>query len=176
MIKKMMARLYHRPEAVRGANDGGAPNTADLRGYDENASDRVPSIQRSVSRIKTAIGDSLLLSGLLGNSSVPSVPLFIHPLPLPRLHAVDIREMHANISPWKRLFSTQMDYFPQRINKRRARGESMGIPETDHFRGTESCCPQDRDPGPGLLAFSRSPDSGSLFYKRNSNPQIGGHA
>ena len=172
----MMARAYHRPEAIRGASGGGVTNTADLRGCDHNARHRVPSIQRSESLIKTELGDSLMYTGLLDNSSVPSVPLFIHPLPLTRLHAVDIREMHASNSPWKRLFSTQMDYSPQRNNKSRARGESMGIPETDHFSGTESCCPQDRDPGPGLLAFSRSPDSGPLFYKRNSNPQIGGHA
>lgn len=172
----MMAKLYHRPEAVRGAYGGGVPDTADLRGYDCNASDRVPSIQTNVSRIQTELGDRLIHSGLLDNSSVPLIPLFIHPLALTRLHAVDIREMHASNSPGKRLFSTQLDYFPQRIIKRRARGESMGIPDTDHFRGTESCCPQDRDPGPGLLAFSRSPDSGPLFYKRNSNPQIGGHA
>jgi hypothetical protein len=176
MIKKMMAKLYHRPEAVRGAYGGGVPDTADLHGCAGNARQRVLSTQRSVSRIKTLRGDSLMYSGLLDNSSVPLIPLFIHPLPSTRLHAVDIREMHASNSPGKRLFSTQMDYSPQRINKRRARGESMGIPETDHFRGAESGCPQDRDPGPGLLAFSRSPDSGPLFYKRNSNPQIGGHA
>jgi len=172
----MMAKLYHRTEEIRGANGGCVLNAASLHGCDGNTRHRVPSLQTNVSHIKTELGDSLLHSGLLENSSVPSIPLFIHPLPLPRLHAVDIREMHANNSPWKRLFSTQMDYSPQRINKRRARGESMGIPETDHFSGTESCCPQDRDPGPGLLAFSRSPDSGPLFYKRNSNPQIGGHA
>ena len=172
----MMARAYHRPEAIRGASGGGVTNTADLRGCDHNARHRVPSIQRSESRIKTELGDSLMYSGLLDNSSVPSISLFIHPLPSNRLHAVDIREIHANNSPGKRLFSTQLDCSPQRNYKRRARGESMGIPETDHFRGAESGCPQDRDPGPGLLAFSRSPDSGPLFYKRNSNPQIGGHA
>ena len=171
-----MAKLYHRPEVIRGANGGGVHKTADLHGCDCNARHCVPSIQSSVSRIQTELGDSLMHSVLLENSSVPFMPLFIHPLPLPRLHAVDIREMYASNSPGKRLFSTQMDYFPQRINKKRARGESMGIPETDHFRGTESGCPQDRNPGPGLLAFSRSPDSGPLFYKRNSNPQIGGHA
>jgi hypothetical protein len=176
MIKKMMAKLYHRTEEIRGAYGGCVPNTADLLTCDEHERRHVTSIQRSESKISSAIGDSLLHSGLLENSSVSSIPLFIHPLPLPRLHAVDIREMHANNSPGKRLFSTQMDCSVQRINKRRARGESMGIPETDHFRGAESGCPQDRDPGPGLLAFSRSPDSGPLFYKRNSNPQIGGHA
>ena len=172
----MMARAYHRPEAIRGANGGGIPNAADLHACLDNACYREPSIQRSESLIKTELGDSLMYSGLLDNSSVPFISLFIHPLPSTRLHAVDIRELHANNSPGKRLFSTQMDYSPQRINKRRARGESMGIPETDHFCGAESGCPQDRDPGPGLLAFSRSPDSGPLFYKRNSNPQIGGHA
>ena len=172
----MMAKLYHRTEAIRGANGGGIPNAVCLHACDENARHRETSIQKSESRIKSKLGDSLMYSGLLDNSSVPSIPLFIHPLPSNRLHAVDIREIHANNSPGKRLFSTQMDYSPQRINKRRARGESMGIPETDHFSGTESGCPQDRDPGPGLLAFSRSPDSGPLFYKRNSNPQIGGHA
>lgn len=172
----MMAKLYHRTEEIRGANGGCVLNAASPHGCDGNTRHRVPSLQTNVSRIKTELGDSLMLSGLLGNSSVPSIPLFIHPLPLPRLHAVDIREMHASNSPGKRLFSTQMDCSPQRINKRRARGESMGIPETDHLSGAESGCPQDRDPGPGLLAFSRSPDSGPLFYKRNSNPQIGGHA
>jgi hypothetical protein len=172
----MMAKLYHRTEEIRGANGGCVLNAASLHACVDNTRDREPSIQRSESRIKTELCVSLLHSGLLDNSSVSSIPLFIHPLPLPRLHAVDIREMHANNSPGKRLFSTQMDCSVQRINKRRARGESMGIPETDHFRGAESGCPQDRDPGPGLLAFSRSPDSGPLFYKRNSNPQIGGHA
>ena len=86
-----------------------------------HARHRKPSIQRSVLLIKTELGDSLMHSGLLENSSVPSIPLFIHPLPLTRLHAVDIREMHASNSPGKRLFSTQMDYSAQRINKRRAR-------------------------------------------------------
>ena len=171
-----MAKLYHRPEAIRGANGGSVLNAASLHDCDGNTRHRVPSLQTNVLRIKTQLGDSLMHSGSLESSSVPSIPLFIHPLPLPRLHAVDIREMHANNSPGKRLFSTQMDYSLQRFNKRRARGESMGIPETDHLSGAESGCPQDRDPGPGLLAFSRSPDSGPLFYKRNSNPQIGGHA
>jgi hypothetical protein len=176
MIRKIMAKLYHRTEEIRGANGGGVPNAASLHACNDNGRHRKPSMQTNVSRIKTELGDSLMHSGLLDNSSVPSIPLFIHPLPLNRLHAVDIREMHASNSPWKRLFSTQMDCSPQRINKRRARGESMGIPERDHLSGAESGCPQDRDPGPGLLAFSRSPDSGPLFYKRNSNPQIGGHA
>jgi hypothetical protein len=176
MIKKMMARLYPKPEDIRGANGGCVLNAASLHGCDGNTRHRVPSLQTNVSRIKTELGDSLMHSGSLESSSVPSIPLFIHPLRLNRLHAVDIREMHASNSPWKRLFSTQMDCSTQRINKRRARGESMGIPETDHYCGAESGCPQDRDPGPGLLAFSRSPDSDPLFYKRNSNPQIGGHA
>ena len=124
------------------------------------------------------------LSLLTESGNTDSVPkgsislnsqFFSYPLILFGMHSVDIRKCVLPEES-KRLFSTQMDCSPQRINKRRARGESMGIPETDHFRGTESCCPQDRDPGPGLLAFSRSPDSDPLFYKRNSNPQIGGHA
>ena len=171
-----MAKLYHRTEEIRGANGCGVPNAASLHACNDNWRHRVYSIQGSESRIKTELGDRLVHSGSLESSSVPSIPLFIHPLPSTRLHAVDIREMHAINSPGKRLFSTQMDCSVQRINKRRARGESMGIPETDHFRGTESDCPQDRDPGPGLLAFSRSPDSGPLFYKRNFNPQNGGYA
>jgi len=172
----MMARAYHRPEAIRGVNDGRVPNAASLLPSNENAWHHGHSIQRNESLSSTAFGGRSMLSALLDNSSVPFISLFIHPLPSTRLHAVDIRELHANNSPGKRLFSTQLDYSPQRINKRRARGESMGIPETDHFSGTESCCPQDRDPGPGLLAFSRSPGSDPLFYKRNSNPKIGGHA
>ena len=172
----MMAKLYLRPEAIRGANGGGTPNTFDLHACNENAIHRESFVQRYESSIKTKLGDSLMHRGFLENSSVPSISLFIHPLPSTRLHAVDIREMHANNSPGKRLFSTQMDYSAQRFNKSRARGESMGIPEIDHFRGTESGCPQDRDPGPGLLAFSRSPDGDSLFYKRNINPQNGGNA
>jgi hypothetical protein len=172
----MMAKLYHRSEAIRSTSGDCALHTARLHARNANGRHRDPSMQESGALVKTGLGDNLMESGLLVSSGVPSIPLFIHPLPLTRLHAVDIREMHANNCPGKRLFSTQMDYSMQHVNKRRARGESMGIHETDHIRGTVLCCPQDRDPGPGLLAFSRSPDNGPLFYKRNINPQIGGHA
>ena len=102
--------------------------------------------------------------------------LFIHPLSPNKEHAVDTREMHDCPSLRKRSFSTQMDCFSQRIYERRAREASMGILENDQFDDCFSSCPQDRDPGPGLLAFSRSPDGDSLFYKRNINPQNGGNA
>ena len=105
-----------------------------------------------------------------------SQTLFIHPLSPNKEHAVDTREMHDCPSLRKRSFSTQMDCFSQRIYKRRAREASMGILENDQFDGCSPSCPQDRDPGPGLLAFSRSPDGDSLFYKRNINPQNGGNA
>jgi len=102
--------------------------------------------------------------------------LFIQPLSPNKEHAGDTREMHDCPSLRKRSFSTQMDCFSQHIYKRRARGASMGILENDQFDDCSSSCPQDRDPGPGLLAFSRSPDGDSLFYKRNINPQNGGNA
>ena len=51
----------------------------------------------------------------------------------------------------------------------------MGIPETDPSvvlnHAARKIVIRNR-----FITFSRSPDSGSLFYKRNSNPQIGGHA
>ena len=105
-----------------------------------------------------------------------SQTLFIHPLSPNKEHAVDTREMHDCPSLRKRSFSTRMDCFSPHIYKRRAREASMGILENDQFDDCSSSCPQDRDPGPGLLAFSRSPDGDSLFYKRNINPQNGGNA
>ena len=105
-----------------------------------------------------------------------SQTLFIHPLSPNKEHAVDTREMHDCPSLRKRSFSTQMDCFSRHIYKRRARGASMGIRVKNRINEFFTCCPHDRDPGPGLLAFSRSPDIDPLFYKRNINPLIGGHA
>jgi hypothetical protein len=100
---------------------------------------------------------------------------FSYPLILFGMHSVDIRKCVLPEES-KRLFSTQNDRNSRPLYKRRARGAHVGIPELRMQRALHPGCPPDRKPGPGLLAFSRSPVSGPLFYKRKINPQNGGHA
>ena len=171
-----MAKLIYRPEEIRGTDEGRVPKNTSLHACNVNGSHLKSFIQRKDLPSSAVTGFSFMQSSALKHSASSARPLFTHPLPLTYLRAVDIRELLASNSSWRRLFSTQMDYFSRYVYNRRAREESMGILGTEHSCDSGSCCPQDRDPGPGLLAFSRSPVNGPFFYKRNINPQNGGNA
>jgi len=89
--------------------------------------------------------------------------------------SVELREVDERPERMESVFSTQNDPSLRAYNNRRARGDGTVVWDKGQFAPL-SCRPHDRDPGPGLLAFSRSPVSDPLFYKRNSNPQNGGNA
>jgi len=106
-----------------------------------------------------------------------SYTFFIQSLPSMEVHpqVVEIRERDDHAEMMESIFSTQNDPSLCVYNKRRARGDGTVVREEREV-SLNARRPHDRDPGPGLLAFSRSSVSGPLFYKRNFNPQNGGYA
>ena len=102
---------------------------------------------------------------------------FIQPLPSVEVHpqVLEIREWEDQTEMMESIFSTQNDPSLCVYNKRRARGDGTVVREEREV-SLNARRSHDRDPGPGLLAFSRSPVSDPLFYKRNFNPQNGGYA
>ena len=106
-----------------------------------------------------------------------SYAFFIQSLPYMEVHpqVVKIRERDDQAEMLKSIFSTQSDPSLCVYSNRRARGGGTVVRDEREV-SLDARRSHDRDPGPGLLAFSRSPVSGPLFYKRNFNPQNGGYA
>jgi hypothetical protein len=102
---------------------------------------------------------------------------FIQPLPSVEVHSqvVEIWQWEDQAEMLKSIFSTQNDPSLCAFINSRARGDGTVVREQREV-SLNARRSHDRDPGPGLLAFSRSPVSGPLFYKRNFNPQNGGYA
>ena len=171
-----MAKLIYRPEEIRGTNEGRVPKNTSLHACNVNGSHLKSFIQRKDLPSSAVTGFSFMQSCALKHSASSARPLFIHPLPLTYLRAVDIRELLASNSSWRRLFSTQMDYFSRYTYNSQRRVESLWA----FMKQTASVVlyyAARKIVIRGLVYWRfQVPGWRFLFYKRNINPQNGGNA